>query len=121
MGMRNRRVLPLSQQSTGAVRGANRPSPSTTASAGPVVTRAHSWPAAASVAEMSLLNSRFVMWELPVASAAHSTARWAMLLLGGAVMVPEILRGDRVIVTSIDKPFRRLALSVIAYAMPPLP
>ena len=98
-----------------------RPSPSTTASAGPVVTRAHSWPAAASVAEMSLLNSRFVMWELPVASAAHSTARWAMLLLGGAVMVPEILRGDRVIVTSIDKPFRRLALSVIAYAMPPLP
>ena len=94
MGMRNRSVLPLSQQSTGAVREANRPSPSTTASAGPVVTRAHSWPAAASVAEMSLLNSRFVMWERPGARAAQSTLRWAMLLLGGAVMLPPIRREE---------------------------
>ena len=119
MGMRKRKVLPLSQQSTGAARGTKCPSPSTTASSVPVRTRAHSCAAAPSVAEMSLLNSRLVIWLRPSASAAQSTARWAMLLLGGAVMVPEILLGDRVIVTSIDKPFRRLALSVIAYAMPP--
>ena len=41
-----------------------------------------------------MLNSRFVMWELPVASAAHSTARWAMLLLGGAVMLPPMGREE---------------------------
>ena len=85
---------PLSIMFMISLKWANRPSPSTTASAGPVVTRAHSWPAAASVAEMSLLNSRFVMWELPVASAAHSTARWAMLLLGGAVMLPPMGREE---------------------------
>jgi len=34
------------------------------------------------------------MWELPVASAAHSTARWAMLLLGGAVMLPPMGREE---------------------------
>ena len=88
MGMRKRRVLPLSQQSTGAARGTKCPSPSTTASSAPVRTRAHSCAAAPSVAEMSLLNSRFVIWLRPSASAAQSTARWAMLLLGGAVMVP---------------------------------
>ena len=75
MGMRKRRVLPLSQQSTGAARGTKCPSPSTTASSAPVRTRAHSCAAAPSVAEMSLLNSRFVMWLRPSASAAQSTAR----------------------------------------------
>ena len=88
--MRKRRVLPLSQQSTGAVSGTKWPRPSTTASSLPVCTLAHSCAAAPRVAEMSLLNSRFVMWLRPSASAAHSTARWAMLLLGGAVMVPLI-------------------------------
>ena len=61
MGMRKRRVLPLSQQSTGASTGRNRPRPSTTALSGPVRTLAQSCPAAERVAEMSLLNSRFPM------------------------------------------------------------
>ena len=54
-------LLPLSQQSTGAVRGRKCPSPCTVASSAPVSTAAHSCAAADRVAEMSLLNSRWVM------------------------------------------------------------
>ena len=101
MGIKNRRVLPLSQQSTGAVRGRKCPSPCTVASSAPVSTAAHSCAAADRVAEMSLLNSRWVMWERPTASAAHSTARCAMLLLGGAAITPPMPPGAGLMVTSI--------------------
>ena len=50
---------------------------------------------------MSLLNSRWVMWERPTASAAHSTARCAMLLLGGAAITPPMPPGAGLMVTSI--------------------
>ena len=49
---------------------------------------APSWAAAPSVARMSLLYSIFVIWLVPSANAAHSTARCAALLLGGTVAVP---------------------------------
>ena len=73
MGMRKRRVLPLSQQSTGALTGRKLPSPSTTALSAPVRTLAQSCPAAG-----------------------------AMLLLGGAVMVPPMPPGARFIVAFIS-------------------
>ena len=101
MGMRKRRVLPLSQQSTGALTGRKLPSPSTAARSAPVRTLAQSCPAAERVAEISLLNSRFLMWEAPSASAEQSTARCAMLLLGGAVMVPPMPPEVCFIVTNI--------------------
>ena len=41
------------------------------------------------------------MWEAPSASAEQSTARCAMLLLGGAVMVPPMPPGACFIVTNI--------------------
>ena len=41
------------------------------------------------------------MWEAPSASAEQSTARCAILLLGGAVMVPPMPPGARFIVTNI--------------------
>ena len=37
---------------------------------------------------LSLLYSIFVIWLVPSANAAHSTARCAALLLGGTVAVP---------------------------------
>ena len=55
---------------------------------GSSVILAPSWAAAPNVARMSLLYSIFVIWLVPSAKAAHKTARWAALLLGGTVAVP---------------------------------
>lgn len=83
------------------VRDRKCPSPCTVASSAPVSTAAHSCAAADRVAEISLLNSRWVMWERPTANAAHSTARCAMLLLGGAAIAPPMPPGAGLMVTSI--------------------
>ena len=90
-GIMNRSVEPLSLQKTGRVTVTKPPAvpcPLMVTEWASSVIFAPSWAAAPSVARMSLLYSIFVIWLVPSANAAHSTARCAALLLGGAVAVP---------------------------------
>ena len=90
-GIMNRSVEPLSLQKTGRVTVAKplaAPRPVMVTAWGPSATLAPSWATAPSVARISSLYSMLESRLTPSASAAHSTARWAMLLLGGTAAVP---------------------------------
>ena len=92
-GIKKRSVLPLSLQKTGLVTVAklSPPQPVIVAASSFSTTFAPSWRTASRVARMSSEYSIWVMRLVPAASAAQSTARCAMLLLGGTVAVPPSL------------------------------